>query len=85
MVQTAEIEFVEIEFEVVMVMGVLHSAVVHIAAAVADYYYNYHIPRAAAAADIAEDYIHPAAVENDILHNIHHLLQLEMRHEQFLL
>ena len=73
MVQTVEIEFVGIEFEVVMVMGVLHSAAVHIAAAVADYYYiDYHIFRAAAAVDIAEDYIHPAAVENDNLHNIHH-------------
>ena len=86
MVQTAEIEFVGIEFEVVMGVGVLHSAAVHIAAAVADYY-NYHILRAAAASaaavDIAEDYIHPAAAENDNLHNIHHLLQLEMRHEQF--
>ena len=84
MVQTAEIEFVGIEFEVVMGVGVLHSAAAHIAAAVADYYYYYHILRAASAAvDIAEDYIHPAAAENDNLHNIHHLLQLEMRHEQF--
>ena len=54
MVQTAEIEFVGIEFEVVMGVGVLHSAAVHIAAAVADYYYDYHILRAAAV-DIAED------------------------------